>query len=339
MLQDGFEVSPLAAYGNDEIVTGRMKRRPHDPNDTLTYELWNPATGETKLAWRGVPQRQDDVQDVYGDWLLTVRYGLSLPFENWQLILRNLKTDQQLQVAQSDPNVVRIPGLAVRLPNGFAPTASMSGPLVVWPEFVLNPDGDPVKRIQLYNIDDGTTRTLASVDARVEDLWQTSIAGASVAWAHRSTPDGSQELVVLDLRTQVTETYRVGGEIYQCALSRDGRYLAWDDSYTAKYAIDLHTGERVQYASDEGWGTFRSGHYVSWQPRQPGGPGGFYDFANKEIRLLPVFSESSDKIVVNLATVMGDWFVWQELHRTIDPNKLGPPDISGSYYYFVKLRP
>jgi hypothetical protein len=335
MLQGGFIVDPIAAYGDDWIVTVRNPRQA-DPNVASVYELWSPVTGETKPAWQGVPKTQNSVQDVSGDWLLTVRIGLSLPFEDWQLILRNLKTGQQIQVAKSDPNVVKVPGLPLRLPGGLAPIASMSGTLVVWPEFVVNSNGEPVERIQLYDMEKETRETLVSVDPRIEDLWQPSIAGTRVAWAHRAAPTGIQELVLLDLKTGTKTTFPVGGEIFECTLSADARYLAWDDSYTTKYALDVQTGERVQYASDEGWGTFRSGHYVAWQPKQPGGYGGFYDFAKKEVRFLPSFS---DPVVVNLATVMGGWFVWQELHRTIDPNKVGPPDISGSYYYFLRLPP
>lgn len=335
MLQGAFTVDPIAAYGNDWIVTVRHPLQP-DPSVASVYELWNPVTGETKPAWQGVAGTQDPILDVSGDWLLTDRIGLSLPFQNWQLILRDLKTGEQIQIARSDPNVVKVPGLPLRLPSGLAPTASMSGPLVVWDEFILDSRGQPLERIQLYNVQTGTRRTLASVDPLVEDLWQPSIAGTSVVWAHRSTPNGAQELVLLDLKTGTKRTFPVGGEIYECVLSSDAKYLAWDDSYTAKYAIDLQTGQRVQYASDEGWGTFRSGHYVAWQPRQPGGDGGYYDFSTQQVRFLAPLAAP---IVVNLATVMGGWFVWQELHPTVDPNKLGPPDISGSYYYFLKLAP
>lgn len=330
MLQGDVEVDPSGVYGDWVIVT----RRPYPNRDgaALTYELWNPLTGATKPGWQSPAGQGDDIAGVAGEWLVTVRSGSSLPFENWSIILRNPLTGEERALAHSDPNVVKAPGLPVRLPRGFAPIVSVSGHRFVWAEFIVR-DGIPRERIQIYDFDNGNVSTLVEVDPLQQDLWQPTIGGDHVAWAYRDSPNGPNQLVVLDLTTKQSTSYRVGGDIYSCALSGDGRYLAWDDSYTAKFALDLTSGKKVRYAGSEGWGTFRSGHYLAWQPGRPG-PGGYYDLANEEIHFLPTFSEP---VVCNLATVMGGWFVWQELHRVIDPNSSSAPDISGSYYYFVRL--
>jgi hypothetical protein len=325
-MQQGNElVTPVTAYGNFILLSRGVV--PAYPNFRLTYELWDPLTGTTRPAWEGTVNHQDWVLDSSNDWLVTVRTGLSLPFADWELILRNPLDGEEINIAASDPAIADIAGLTPRLPLGFAPTASISGPSVVWVEFYSNA-GEPKKRIRLYNLETREARTLVEVDPRVEDVWQVSIGGTKVAWAHSKDPETPQELIVLDLQTSLQSSYSVGGEIYSCALSSDGVFLTWDDNLEAKFALNLESGERVQYAAGEGWGTNMSGHYVAWTPSNPGGYGGYYDLRTKQVR----FVRSLDKgFSMNLATVMGEWFVWQEM------NISRAPDRSGSYFYFDRL--
>jgi hypothetical protein len=228
--------------------------------------------------------------------------------------------------------VVHVPRLAVRVP-----TPSISGLRVVWPEFVLDPDGTAKIQIELYDLANEKQSTLLAVDPTLEDIWSPSIAGDEVAWAHRPA-SGPQELVVANLVSGTKKTFPVGGEI-SCALSADGRYLAWDDSPVAMRVLDLDSGEVLQYAGDEGWGILGSGDFVSWQPDiRPGGYGGFYDVQKKQVRFVP--RKENSEIVT--AMVMGSWFVWQD--RTSPPWS-SPPSSSvptstntaTDYFYFLRL--
>lgn len=318
---------PLAADG-DWIVLGD---RPTSAitGSTYTYALWNISTGERRAGWDAPPDMQDWLGESSGGWLVTVRIGLSVPFADWRLILRNLRTGETREIAHSNPDVEKIPNLPVRLPSGFAPTPSVSGTRVTWSEFVLDPTGAVRKRIELYNLLDGSLSTLVEVVPSVEDVWGPSLAGNRVAWAHRPAAPNSQELVVLDLDNGGTTSFQVGGEIYGCALSADGENLAWDDRYVEKHVINVTNGERLQYAGDEGWGANRSGHYVSWQPLTGSytaetaspGAGGFYDFEKGEVRFV---AHEEDSTIIS-ATLLGDWFVWQDRSPSAD------------YFYFLRL--
>jgi hypothetical protein len=324
---NGTLVSPVAAYGDSWFVLSR--RRPGTEAQATAYELWNAVTGERRAGWDSPEGKQDVTGAASGDWLVTVRMGMSLPFSDWQLILRNLDSGEALEIARSDPEVVNVPDLPVHLPTGFAPSPSVSGDRIVWSEFVTDGPGRARLRVQLFDLSSRATSTLTSVDPTREDVWQPSIGGTRTAWVHE-TVGSKQELVVTDLRSGGSRAYDVGGEIYSCVLSADGRNLAWDDNYVAKYVVDLDTGARLQYAGDEGWGTNRSGHFVSWQPSTVSytdnppiynGAGGYYDFNKHEVRFI---AHAADSEIVT-ATLMGNWFVWQDRGPTSD------------FFYFLRL--
>lgn len=318
----------MAAYGDWIVLSEQSSTPAPRAATTFVYELWNVHTGERKPGWESAPGTQDWLGEVSGDWLVTVRGGLSLPFAQWRLILRNLKTGEAREIAHDDPNVVHVPNLPVRLPSGFAPEPSISGQRVVWSEFVVGPHGKAEKRIELYDLASGKQSTLVSVDPSAQDVWSPSIAGNEVTWVHRLV-SGSQELVVIDLVTARKRTFPVGGDIYSCALSADGRYLAWDDHDVAKHVVDLDSGGVLQYAGDEGWGTVRSGDYFSWQPftgsytanAMSPGAGGIYDAQTRQVR----FVSHQENSTIMSATVMGNWFVWQDRSP------------STRIYYFMRL--
>lgn len=337
---DHYQV-PVAAYG-DWIVLSEPASRPVE-HQIIKLELWNALTGERQPGWETPPDTQDGVWDHSGDWIVTVRTGLELPFPEWQLILRNLSTGETRVIARADPAVLTVPNVRVGLPSGYAPTPSMSGSRVVWPELVVDPDGTAKKQIEMYDLSDGQRSTLASVDAIAEDMWQPSVAGSEVAWVHRPA-SGPQELVVLDVLSSQKRTFPVGGAIYSCALSADGRNLAWDDDYTAKRVLDLSNGQVLQYAGDEGWGTQRSGNFVSWQPStvsltsgtKSSGAGGFYDFQHHQVRFVAPHVNSE----IISANLFGDWFVWQDRSSapwSSPPSAEGSFEPEGEYFYFLKL--
>ena len=331
---------PVAAYDRWIVLqTEPFPITPNDENVPRQYSLWDPETGETASGWSAPPGWHDGVFDADGDWIATVRVGFSLPFPEWSLILRNLKTGEEREIAKSDPRVLEVPGLHPQLPSGFAPWPSLSGGKLVWAEYTVDTPGQAKKKIQLYDVAKGTRQTLYEVsDPTVEDVRVPVIRGGKVAWIRSPNGSGEDEIVVRDLESGTEETHRVGGYLYTCALSDDARYLMWDDGYYAKYARDLTTGETVKYATDQGWGTYQSGHYVSWIPGAAyGGYGGFYDLEKRVVRFLPM----REDVDTNIAQVMGSWFVWQE--RVSIPPDL-PPDeeivyYEKSYYYFMKLEP
>jgi hypothetical protein len=117
---------------------------------------------------------------------------------------------------------------------------------------------------------------------------------------------------------------------YAIALDGEGETLAWDDAKGGKYTLSLDGGEAVRFAGDEGWGITVAGKRFAWVPAAAyGGTGGYYDLDTNELRLLG----KKPGVQVNQATVMGDWFIWQELVL----NDQGQADLDASGYYFLPL--
>jgi hypothetical protein len=288
------------------------------------FKLWNVTTGAVTPLWETPVGQQDFVWDVSGSWMAIVRTGLSLPFAEWHLILRNVTTGETREIAANQAGITETPGLNVGLPTGFAPSPSMSGSRVVWAEFHRGSDGSLHKRIEMYDMADGQEKTLESVAAPAEDVSQPSLAGQEVAWIHRPSADKA-ELVVEQLDTGKRLTVPVDSSVYSCGLTADGRYLAWDIGYQAKYALDLTTGKTVQYAGSEGWGTVRDGNLLSWQPSTAVGSadkGGYYDTATGLVHF--VQPQQPDSMIIT-ATALGGWFTWQDRNQQSDN------------YYFVRI--
>jgi hypothetical protein len=320
---EGFVHSPVAATG-DVIILAEEPFPVGENQFFESFSLWNPATGATTPLWKTPAGQADDVWDVSGPWLATVRTGLELPFPEWHLILRNVSTGETREIAKSDPAIMGVQGLNPGLPTGFAPSPSMSGTRVVWAEYHLDSDGSVQKRIQLYDIGDARESTIESVPALAEDVSQPSLAGDKIAWIHRPSSE-TAELVVKHLDTGKTSTVPVDNTVYSCALTADGRYLAWDENYVAKYALDLNTARAVRYAGSEGWGTNRDGNLLSWQPATQVGSadkGGYYDTTTGVVHFVQPLHPDS---VITEASAIGSWFTWQDRSP------------AGDYYYFVKL--
>jgi hypothetical protein len=333
MLQDDWLVEPVAELRNSRFIL-RKKPRVEDPNIPAQFVTWDAITGKSLPAWQGEPGMQDVVVGTSNGWVATLRMTLDLPFADWKLLLRNLDSGAVIEVAESDPNVVNVQGIPMRLPWGLAPTAELSGNLLIYSALRVDENGVPERRIELFNVDSRQSSVLARVDPFDEDVWSPTVSGRIAAWVH--APSGAaQEIVLKTLGADILSTVSVGGNIYSASLVDNGRYLVWDDDYNAKYILTVASGEKRLFATNEGWGTITSGKYVSWTPSTaPGGYGGFLDVESNTLRFLPRLLEDHR---TNIAQVMGNWFVWQDIHRSIAADKPGPADLNGSIYYFLDL--
>lgn len=329
--------SPVAAYGQQLIVVSsdaRIAEFGHalDPPD-YRFVLWDLRSGSMTPLWvtpAGERPVHDIVSSVDAPWVATVRTGMSLPFETWELILRNLETGEERSIAASDPAVVGTPGLEPKLPSGFAPSPSIAGGKVAWDAIEITDGGQPVDRVFVYDIASGTRETiLENDDVATREVYSPSIGGDHVAWVEHPAPDAPYVIVLHDLTSgQEWRIENVGGP-FSAELSADGRYLAWDDGMFAKWAEDLTTGERTMYFEGPASGTYVSGGRVGWAIyANPNGVGGFYDFATRTVRKLV---RTPGRNVV-YAMPLGDWFVWQEGELTGDMY-----GVDGRTYYAMPL--
>lgn len=299
--------------------------------------LWDPLTGESRELWTGVAGKQENIFEAGGDWLVTVRTGFSLPFAEWELILHHLDGETRT-IARSDPRVPKAEGLHPDLPFGFAPSPSIAGGRVVWEEHYVRDDGNVGKRVNLYDIATGETRTIIQVpDATKEDLRSPSIGGQRVVWIHKVFApipgDPSQfDVAMFDLQSGALSTLPISGRPWQIGLTADGTYIAWDDGMDFKYAMNLETGTTVWYAGNpyqSGWGVLRSGSRFSWIPGmlEGGALAGYFDAATGLVREIEPPPAGS---VVNIGQPMGHWFVLQDL-------RLRDEERAASRYFLIPI--
>ncbi len=313
---------PMRAVERGIIV--QRHRRYQSDDGYFEYVLWDPSSGAERLLWTAPPRKQDMISAGEGDLVVVVRTGMSMPFPEWAMSLRNIATGEERMIAMGDPDLLRTRGLRITLPLGFAPMPSMSGGKVAWAEFGLGASG-PEKHVRIYDVEMGSTSTIATLsDAREELLWSPSIGGDRVAWFTAKGMGETVYLVVHELGTGKELRFSVPGAPFDGKLSGDGRYFAWDDGFTAKYALELASGEVTRFANDEGDQTEVSGHYVSWHPKRGAG---FYDFESRTVR----FSERGGG---GAASVLGKWFYWREF---VIVN--GEEDKTRTAYYFIELEP
>jgi len=310
---------PMRAVERGIIV--QRHRRYQSDDGYFEYVLWDPSSGAERLLWTAPPRKQDMISAGEGDLVVVVRTGMSMPFPEWAMSLRNIATGEERMIAMGDPDLLRTRGLRITLPLGFAPMPSMSGGKVAWAEFGLGASG-PEKHVRIYDVEMGSTSTIATLsDAREELLWSPSIGGDRVAWFTAKGMGETVYLVVHELGTGKELRFSVPGAPFDGKLSGDGRYFAWDDGFTAKYALELASGEVTRFANDEGDQTEVSGHYVSWHPKRGAG---FYDFESRTVR----FSERGGG---GAASVLGKWFYWREFVIVNGEEKPGPPTTSSSW--------
>lgn len=301
-------VTPVGAW-DGRILLSRISSVSAAQHADLreTFELWNPATRSAATAWSVPAGQQDWIDGIDGDWVATVRTGLSMPFPVWSLILRNIKTGETRTIASDDIAVRNVPGIRPTLPRGFAPLPSISNGSVVWVETDIDRStGLPVHRVQLYDLASQTTSTITQDhDARVSDLWSPAISGHYVAWAFVPKSGDPQQVLLRDMSTDATRQIRDPGQVFSLGFTTDGKYLAWTAPGQA-YVESLLTGDRVGFAANDGL-TF-SGHKISWWPQDTGlrSIGGYYDIDTHTVR----YVSPPAGTVMAVAGVAGPWFYW-----------------------------
>ncbi|MGH2609284.1 MAG: hypothetical protein ACRDHF_09370, partial [Tepidiformaceae bacterium] len=290
---------------------------------------WDPDNDDREPAWVSQPGRQDIVAGVDGDAAVYVRTGLALPFADWELEVRDLETGEVTELAAGKPEVLEAAGATPTPPFGLAPHPAVHDGKLAWAQYEAV-DGRAVRTVRVHDLDANTTKTVATGDSAAgEDLASATLGGERIAWV-RWTAAGGARIEVMDLETGVTESLDLEASPFAIALDAQGTTLAWDDSRGGKFAAAVEGGEPVRFAGDEGWGVTVSGGRFAWAPAAAyGGTGGYYDLETNELRLLG----KKPGVQVNQATVMGDWFVWQELVMGED----GQADLEASGYYFLPL--
>ena len=304
------DVQPVAAVGHRVVLAESPPL--DDATSPQVFELLDPTTGERSPGWTGSPGQQDIVTGDGGDWVVVVRTGYSLPFADWSLAARNVVTGAVVQLAVGDPTIAAAQGIHADPPLGMAPSVAISGARIVWSQFA-RVGAQVVSQVRIANLETDQRSTIATApDAVTGDLRLPAIDGDQVAWVRRAF-DGagvSSTVELYDLSSDQTRQFDSGGSPWSVALLDSGRTLAWDDGMTAKFSESISTEMRTRYAGAVGWGSNSNGGVVSWNPSSTaGGRPGFYDPQSGVTR----YVDLADGAICNLATVIGPWFVWQEL--------------------------
>jgi hypothetical protein len=299
-LDANHEWAAVGEYGDQIILWASPGKSAVAETEAPQYSLWDPATGSIEPAWTGVPGMQDVYAGSDGDWLATVRsnftsYGIG------QLILRDLKTGEVREL--TDPN------------SGVSAygDAAVSNGEVVWTQEVLGADAAVTETVHLYAIATATTTTLALNDQGDEKIWSTAIGGSKVEWLYNDGSGLQMFVVVHDLASGLETKTGLTSGVHSASISRDGRYVVWDDGSFDKHVIDLSSGQQIDVAHAQGWGVYVTDRYFSWDPvpveGMPGDPAGFFDLQSNELRRLPV----SNNVFTATGHVMGHWFVWMSV--------------------------
>jgi hypothetical protein len=306
MTAEGISSRPVAAWGEQVVVS---QQPAGEQGAAQQFAAWDPRSGARTTLWDGVEGQQDIVTAVDGDWAAVVRTGMALPFPEWQLTLRNLRTGESRLLAQTDPGVLKAKNLQPGLPLGFAPFAEAGGGRVTWVQHVSQ-GGQVLRRVFVYDIEARSVTAVAEANlAQGEDLQSATAGAGRVAWIRSDSAGKHSAIEVLDTGSGAVTSYEGPAQPFQIALAADGKSLAWDDGLTAKDVLDFDTGNVTQFAGDEGWGVMSSGGRYSWAPAAAyGGTGGVFDPATGTVRML----ERRDGITTNFAQVLGPWFAWQE---------------------------
>lgn len=329
LLYDGRQVQPVAAFGERFLLSESDAKR--DASGVQTFSLWDPVSGLRTPVWTSEPGRQDIVTGIDGDIAIAVRTGLALPFADWRMEAHNLVTGESRTIAAAQSGVAGTPGVAPGPPFGFAPYPSVHNGRLAWVEFRNGANGVE-RQVRLHDLASGETQTLAVAGAASgEDLASASLGGDNLAWVRWSS-DGSASVEVRNIPANVTATLLLEAKPYAIALDGAGTTLAWDDARGGKYTVSLDGGVVRRFAGDEGWGITVSGERFAWAPAAAyGGTGGYFDLGTNQLRLVA----RRPGVVVNQATVFGNWFAWQEVR----PGASGAPDPALSGFHFMKLDP
>ena len=276
---------PILAYDGGVLV--RRDSLAVDTSDAQEYWWWSSVSGDLTRLWQvGDPHKQDVLTGTDGQWIATVRVGESLPFPDWELILRTPATGAERTIAVSDERVTRSTRLPVGLPSGFAPEPSISEGYVVWIEWAFGDDDQLHKYVRLYSIEADRQQTITMIDdPRMEDIRMASIGGHRLAWINDLPGQAGSHIVVHDFLTEKEWRFSTGEIPYRGRLSADGRFFAWDVAYSAKYALEIDSGRVDRFGDDEGQDIIVTSDGVSWAAGiGPNARGGYYDFDTRTVR-------------------------------------------------------
>jgi hypothetical protein len=323
-LDDTHYWSPMGGYGSQIVVAAIPSKGPNSENEPWQYSLWDPVTGSTTPEWTDAPRLQETYMQSDGDWVETVTrgFGGTAAMADWTIILRNLKTGEERDVAKAQPGQGEINLTQITLQND--PDPSLAGGKLVWASAELLAGEGVQSTVQMYDIASGATTTVEiKTDHAREDLWSASTGGGKVAWLDG---DGTEfRIIILDVASGRRITLGADATASQAKLTPDGRYLVLETrdeggSYD-KYLIDVGTGEKRQLAGAQGGGVFSTTRYVSWDTAtmESSGyvPSGLYALQTHELRSLT----PDHTTLTNVGHVMGDWFIWQSM--PLDPASSG----------------
>lgn len=303
---------PVGASGDQILVAIQA-------GDATSFALANPATGASRELWTTPAGAQDIVTAVQGGRAAYVRTGFELPFPGWELHVRTLETGDDTVVARSDAAVYAAgEQLEPGLPLGFAPFATLADDHIAWAEYALE-GGKPVRRLLQLDLVTGRQEVVARArPAAGETIESPTAAPGKLAWIE--TRAGAASFVLMDTATGTRTRHAVPGKPFQLALDATGRYLAWDDGLTAKYALDLESQRLVRFAGDEGWGVIAGDRAFSWAPASAyDGAAGYFDADRGEVHILAA------NPLPNIVQPVGPWFAWQ--------------DPAAGVYRFARVRP
>ncbi len=174
-----------------------------------------------------------------GDWLVYARSNASEA-----IIARNTRTGERIEVGRIAAGFVNSP---------IGPAYAISGSRIAWADESLAPDGKRSESIVVFDLDDRTSRTVATLPpSTVADT--VSLAGDLLVWS----------------QTDITDTANVSCDVYSCLLStgevrrlsHDGRasmpctngaYVVWKITYSrfacgGIYLYEVATGRGQEIA-------------------------------------------------------------------------------------------
>lgn len=325
--QPGDSVQPVGSWDNKVLLKRESGAKP-GVHGRLSFELLAVEAKVLTPLWTVPEGKQESLWGLDGDWAALTQTGPSLPFADWSVVLRNLRTGEARTIAEDDPSITSFQDLDPVLPLGFAPTPSIAGHTAIWVETVPNGDhSGAIHRIRSYDLDSGLTSTLVQDnDASTQRLYFPAAGGGKLAWASWDSPEGPYHISVRDLATGATSELPDVGMVFDVKLTADGRYLAWSNP-DGVFAVDLQTARRSKVATGR-LGTIVNGHYLSWATNPLTGgqnDGGYYDFTTGRSASVV----ASPGHAMNVAQVVGAWFCWQDIPRNGDGGT--------AQYYFVPV--
>lgn len=331
----------ILLFSERDVWPGSGGTAPQVPVQTdQQFILWDPVTGDTRVAWTRTDSFREMVTGVQGDWVLSVPHrGLLM---DWQVVLRNLDTGESRLIGSHDPRFAAAASWPALLPYQAAHWGDLAGdglPVLgdgyaTWVQTVIDQNERVRQHVVLYDIANDATSVVFDVsEPRQLDehgnwtsgghAWSAGVGGGTVAWVYQGSPDASPVVMVYDIGSGETEPVDLPQQPGGVAVSGSGETLAvtvegdillvelaTGEIARANNAANLPAGHRVHFEGD----------YLWWRPPSP---------TPQQARVVDVGNGEAwvTATPTHDALVAGGWFAWQE--RGAD----GRP----SFYHFVRL--